>query len=136
MKNIKTLFVLTLLCGIAFAFASCSMNPTFGLDEVSFEEIINADLYDEYNVTTETIIYSDGQVASDDTASGTATATEVKTYALTSKGLIEGIKILATDYYEGRVCANKKFSKIVIYFYTKTKDGTMTSEVIKTYKKK
>ena len=136
MKNIKTLFVLTLLCGIAFAFASCSMDPTFGLDEVSFEELINADLYDEYNVTTETITYSDGQVASDDTASGTATATEVKAYAIASKGLIEGIKLLVSENYEGRVCANKKFSKIVVYFYTKTKDGTLTSEVITTYKKK
>ncbi|MBO4857357.1 MAG: hypothetical protein J5527_02445 [Treponema sp.] len=135
MKHIKTLFVLTLLCGIAFAFSSCQTNPTAGLDEISFEEILKADLYDEYNSKTETITYNtEGQETSHDTESGVVTGAEVKAYATVSKGLIEGIKILT--YYEGRVCANKKYSKIVIYFYTKTKDGTITSEVITTYTKK
>ena len=139
MKNtFKTLFALALLCGFAFIFSSCMFNPTFGLDEVSFEEIAKADLYDNYNYTIETKTYtynSDGTSKIDHTSdSGTATATEVKTTAAAAKLAIELGK--STNTAEGRVCANKKFKKIVIYVYKNDKDGRRISEVITTYTKK
>ena len=136
MKNtFKTLFVLTLLFGMAFTFSSCMFNPTFGLDEVSFEEIAKADLYDKYNYTKETNTYnSDGPTKDHTSDSGTATAAEVKTIAATAKATIEAGKLLKLA--EGRVCANKKFKKIVIYVYKNDKDGNRISEVITTYTKK
>ena len=122
MKNtFKTLFALTLLCSVAFIFSSCMFNPTFGLDEVSFEEIAKADLYDNYNYTTETNTYdADGTRTNHEVTSGTATAAEVAINTLT----------------EGRVCANKKFKKIVIYLYKNDKDGNRIGETITTYTKK
>ena len=134
MKNtFKTLFALTLLCGFAFIFTSCMFNPTFGLDEVSFAEIAKADLYDEYNFTIETKTYdSDGSHKSSE--SGTATAAEVKTTAAAANLAIEAGKLLNTA--SGRVCANKKYKKIVIYLYKNDKDGNRISEVITTYTKK
>ena len=139
MKNtFKTLFAFTLLFGMAFAFTSCMFNPTFGLDEVSFEEIAKADLYDNYNYTIETNTYtynSDGTSKIDHTSdSGTATAAEVKTTAAAAKVTIEAGKLLKLA--EGRVCANKKFKKIVIYVYKNDKDGNRLSETITTYTKK
>ena len=136
MKNtFKTLFALTLLCSVAFILGSCSMNPTFGLEEVSFEEIAKADLYDEYNCTIETNTYdADGKQTSHDVTSGTATAAEVKSTAAAGKLTIEAGKLLKTA--EGRVCANKKFKKIVIYIYKNDKNGKRIGEVITTYTKK
>ncbi len=136
MKNtFKTLFVLTLLFGMAFAFTSCMFNPTFGLEEVTFEEIAKADLYDSYNYTIETNTYnSDGSKKDHTSDSGTATAAEVKATASAAKAAIETGKLLKLA--EGRVCANKKFKKIVIYVYTNDKDGNRISEVITTYTKK
>ena len=135
MKNIKTLFIITLLCGIAFAFCSCQTNPTAGLDEISFEEIAKADLYDEYKVTTDTYSYDDeGAELSHTSTSGTATGDEVKATAAAGKLAIEAGKLLKT--HEGRVCANKKYSKIVIYMYTKNSSGITTEKVITTYTKK
>ncbi len=139
MKNtFKTFLALTLLFGFVFAFSSCQMNPTAGLDEVSFEEIAKADLYDNYNCTIETNTYtynSDGTSKKDHTSdSGTATAAEVKSTAAAAKLTIEAGKLLKLA--EGRVCANKKFKKIVIYVYKNDKDGRRISEVITTYTKK
>ena len=136
MKNtFKTLFALTLLCSVAFIFSSCMFDPTFGLDEVSFDEIAKADLYDEYNVTTETNTYNaDGTRTSHDVTSGTATAAEVKITAALGKTAIELGK--ASKTAEGRVCANKKFKKIVIYIYKNDSDGNRIGETITTYTKK
>lgn len=133
MKNtFKTLFALTLLCSVAFIFSSCMFDPTFGLDEVSFEEIANADLYDNYNYKTESKTYdSDGTHSTSE--SGTATATEVKTAAASCKLLIEAGKL--SGLYDGRVCANKKYEKIVIYIYKNDKDGNRIAEGITTYTK-
>ena len=131
MKNtFKTLFALALLCGFAFIFSSCMFNPTFGLDEVSFEEIAKADLYDNYNYTTETNTYdADGTRTNHEVTSGTATAAEVKITAAAAKVAINTLT-------EGRVCANKKFKKIVIYVYKNDKDGHRIGETITTYTKK
>lgn len=131
MKNtFKTLFAFTLLFGMAFAFTSCMFDPTFGLDDVSFEEIAKADLYDNYNYTIETNVYdTDGTRTSHEVASGTATAAEVKITASTAKLAINTLT-------EGRVCANKKFKKIVIYVYKNDEDGHRIGETITTYTKK
>ena len=136
MKNtFKTLFALALLCSVAFIFSSCMFNPTFGLDEVSFEEIAKADLYDNYNYTTETNTYdADGTRTKHEVTSGTATAAEVKTTAAAAKLAIELGK--STNTAEGRVCANKKFKKIVIYVYKNDNDGHRIGETITTYTKK
>lgn len=136
MKNtFKTLFALALLCSVAFIFSSCMFNPTFGLDEVSFEEIAKADLYDNYNYTTETNTYdADGTRTNHEVTSGTATAAEVKMTAALGKTAIELGK--ASKTAEGRVCANKKFKKIVIYIYKNDSDGNRIGETITTYTKK
>ncbi len=66
--------------------------------------------------------------------SGTATAAEVKMTAALGKTAIELGK--ASKTAEGRVCANKKFKKIVIYIYKNDSDGNRIGETITTYTKK
>jgi hypothetical protein len=136
MKNtFKTLFALALLCSVAFIFSSCIFDPNFGLEEITFEEITKAELYDNYDYTIETNTYdSDGTQTKHEVTSGTATAAEVKATALTGKATIEAGKLLKT--YSGGVRANKKFKKIVIYIYTNNSDGKQIGSVITTYTKK
>jgi len=136
MKNtFKTLFALTLLCSVAFIFSSCIFDPTSGLEEVSFEDIAKANLYDNYDYTAETNTYDEGGTqTSHEVTSGTATADEVKAAAAAGKIAIEAGKIFKT--HSGRVCANKKFKKIVIYIYTDNSDGKRIGESITTFTKK
>ena len=136
MKNtFKTLFALTLLCSVAFIFSSCNSNPTFGLEEISFEEIAKADLYDEYNYTTETNTYdpANGDRLTHKVFTGTNTGEQVRSTAASWKLEIEAGKLF--KLHSGRVCADKKYRKIVIYMYTYD-DEKLTSEVIATFTKK
>ena len=135
MKNsFKLFFVTALLFGIVLSFGSCKMDPTFGLEEKSFVDILNADLYAKYNVSYEFISYNkDHTVKSRNTSSGVKTSDQVK---LSLEGLritIDGAKL--THLSDGKVCADKNYKKIVSYLYSYDRDGNLTSEEITTFKK-
>lgn len=135
MKNsCKLFFVVTLLFGVLFSFGSCKTDPTFGLEEITFEEILEADLYAKYNVSYEFITYNkDHTVKNRETSTGVLTSDKVKASLTGLKASIELAKV--THLAGGKVCADKNYKKIVSYSYTYDTDGNLTREDITTFKK-
>ena len=135
MKKI-TLSLLVILMAFAAGISMTSCSPTAGLDEISFEDIANANLSGTYSVSTKTVNYkSDGTVDSSKTEDDTLSAASVKTSIATSKLAIEGLKLISSKS-SGRVCANKNYSKIVTYVYSRDNDDHLVYEIITTYTKK
>lgn len=132
-KHLSLLLILAIAFGAVCTLTACS--PTAGLDEVSFEEILESNFYDSYNVTTKTITYdSDGKTVNEETSSKTLSKLLAKTSIMTDKAAVESAKAI-TEAAKGRVCANKDYSRIVTYVYTVDSNGHITSQIIKTYTK-
>ena len=134
----KKIFLSLMVIMMAFvsmiSFTSCG--PTAGLDELTLDEISAADISGTYSLVTKTTLYnSDGSVKSSSESDPAEVAGLVVKADMGASALAIGLSSTVTSNANGRVCANKKFTKIVIYSYTR-KDGKLTSEVIKTYKKK
>ena len=88
MKKI-TLSLLIILMAFAATVSFTGCSPTAGLEEITFEEIVDAKLYDSYSVTSKTISYSNGSKKSEEKSETTMTGTQVKT----SIAILEGIDI-------------------------------------------
>ena len=116
----KKLFIGLIALALSFtavvSLTGCS--PTAGLDELTIEDILAADMSGNYSCVVETKTYnSDGSLQNstqDETAS--VNALVVKADMTTSAGVI-GLAGTLTSSAKGRVCANSKFTKIVIYIY-------------------
>ena len=135
MKKI-TLSLLVILMAFAAVVSLTGCGPTAGLDEISFDDIASAKLYDTYGSTTKTVTYaSDGSASSTKSDETEMSGAAVKIAIAASKAAIETVKIVYTKS-SGKVCANKDYSKIVTYAYTRDSEGKLVSEVIVTYKKK
>ncbi len=134
-KFITGILIFALAFGALVSLTSCS--PDAGLEEISFEEIANAKLYDTYSAVTTTKTYnSDNSLKSKETTDpADKTAAQVKSEIALSKVAIETSKLLS-DKVTGIVCANKDYSKIVAYAYTRDSKDKLISEVVTTYKKK
>lgn len=134
----KKLFIGLMALALTFtaAVSLTGCGPTAGLDELTLDEITAADMSGTYNcVTKNTMFNSDGSVSSsNETNPSEVSAAVVKAEMLKSAAII-GLTSTITSSVKGRVCANSKFTKIVIYAYTKDSDGRTTAETITTYKK-
>ena len=136
MKKI-TLSLLVILMAFAAGISMTSCSPTAGLNELTLDEITAANMSGTYSCVTKTTTYnSDGSVKStDESDSVEKSAAAVKASMLASAAAI-GLTSTVTSNVKGRVCANDKFTKIVIYAYTRDSDGKITAETITTYRKK
>ena len=134
-KIILSLMVALLALGTVITMSSCS--PTAGLDELTLDEITAANMSGTYSCVTKTTTYnSDGSVnTSSESDPSEVSAAAVKTSMLASAAAI-GLSSTISSSVKGRVCANSKFTKIVIYAYTRDSDGHITAETITTYRKK
>ena len=135
-KHLSILLILAIAFGAIFTLTGCPSNPTLGLSEVSFEDILNADLYDSYDVKTTTKTYdAEGNKSSDNTATQeNLSKLLVKASLLKDKAAVEVAKKTSSNN-NSRVCANKSYSKIVTYAYTDDSNGVTRTEVITTYTK-
>ena len=111
MKKLFNALMIALALGMVLSLVSCG--PTFGLEEVSFEEIADANITGTYNVNSETTTYdADGNgktvSANPDTVDGAA----VKIAVAASKLAINASKLVYSKTY-GNVYTNKSFSKIM-----------------------
>ncbi|MBO4533691.1 MAG: hypothetical protein J5726_08375 [Treponema sp.] len=133
-KILLSLMVALMALGTVITMSSCS--PTAGLDELTLDQITAANMSGTYSCVVETKTYnSDGSVkTAEKSDSSEVSAAAVKTSMLTSAAAI-GLSSTISSSVKGRVCANSKFTKIVIYAYTKDSSGHITAETITTYKK-
>ena len=133
-KHLSILLILAIAFGAICSLTAC--DPTAGLDEVSFEEILKSNFYDSYNVSTKTITYdSDGNKSGETNSSTTLSKLLAKASITADKAAVESAKAIS-ESAKGRVCANKDYSTIVTYIYTVDSNGHITSKIIKTYTKK
>ena len=134
----KKLFIGLMALALAFtaAVSLTGCGPTAGLDELTLDEITAADISGTYSLVTKTTLYnSDGSVKSSSESDPAEVAGLVVKADMAASAIAIGLTSTVTSNANGRVCANKKFTKIVIYSYTRS-NGKLTSEVIKTYRKK
>ena len=133
MKKLFNALMIALALGMVVSLASCS--PTFGLEEVTFEEIADANITGTYNVNSTTSTWdSDGNKSSEKT-SDTMDGAAVKIAIALSKAGIEIAKKTYSNTY-GNVYANKSFTKIVVSVYTKDSNNKAVAESVTTYTKK
>lgn len=137
----KKLFIGLMALALAFtaAVSLTGCGPTAGLDELTLDEITAADMSGTYSAvrTTTTYTYdSEGkQTSSAETTNlGDKSAVQVKV-AMTTAAATIGLTSTLTHNANGRVCANSKFTKIVIYAYTNDSNGRRTFSTVTTYKK-
>ena len=115
--------VCAVLLGLSALATSCS--PTFGLDQVSASEILNATFASSYSgsytrITRDASNGKQTNKSSDDISSTSGTSVKALMYAAA----------LVTD----DVYANSDFTHVVYYSYTKDSDtGIVTSEVCYNY---
>ena len=136
MKKFLTSFlILALALGAVVSLTSCG--PDAGLEEISFEEIAKAKLYDTYSAVTTTKTYkSDNTLDQKKTTDPEEiSGAQVKVEIAAKKVVIDTAKALSAKV-TGKVCANKDYSKIVAYVYTRDSNNNLTSEAVTTYKKK
>ncbi|MBR6340300.1 MAG: hypothetical protein IKR64_00220 [Treponema sp.] len=134
----KKLFIGLMALALAFtaAVSLTGCGPTAGLQEISWDDLKDAKLYDSYGAVTKTVTYaSDGTSTSTTSDEATLSGAAVKLAVAGTKASFDVIKALNPNS-TGKVCANYDYSKIVTYIYTKDSDGKLVSEGITTYKKK
>lgn len=133
-KIVLSLLVILMAFGAVATITSCS--PTAGLEEIDFEDIANANLSGTYSVKNVTTTYeSDGTSKKSESDVTTLSGSQVKVSVAADKASVEVIKLLFPNSY-GEVCANKNYSKIVTYIYTRDSDNKITSKSVTTYSKK
>ena len=133
MKKLFNVLIITFAFGMVLSLVSCS--PTFGLEEVSFEDIANANITGTYNVNSTVSSWDSEGNKSTSKASDTLSGDAVKTAVAASKVLIAAKKLVYSNSY-GNVYANKSFSKIVVYEYIKDSNNKIFGETVTTYTKK
>ena len=128
------LMALALTFTVSLALTGCS--PTAGLDELTVDEILAADMSGTYTCVVETKTYnSDGSLKNSSTSDPVEKSAAAVKLEMTTSATVIGLAGTATSSAKGRVCANSKFTKIVIYAYTLSGSRT-TAETITTYRKK
>ncbi len=111
-------------------------DPTTGLDELTVDQILAADMSGTYTCVVETKTYnSDGSLKNSSTSDPVEKSAAAVKLEMTTSAAAIGLAGTLTSSAKGRVCANSKFTKIVIYSYTLS--GTQkTALTITTYRKK
>ena len=137
----KKLFIGLMALALAFtvALSLTGCGPTAGLDELTLDEITAANMSGTYSavktITTYTYDSEGNQSSSSETTNlGDKSAVQVKA-AMASAAATIGLTSTLTHNANGQVCANSKFTKIVIYAYTNDSSGKRTLSTVTTYKK-
>jgi hypothetical protein len=134
----KKIFIGLMALALAFtaAVSLTGCGPTAGLDELTLDEIASANMSGTYTCVVETKTYnSDGSLKNSSTSDPVEKSAATVKLEMAGMATTIGLVGTATSSAKGRVCANSKFTKIVIYVYTKDSDGRITAESITTYKK-
>ena len=134
-KHLSIILILAIAFGAICTLASCN-DPTAGLDEVSFEDILNADLCSSYDIQTVTKTFdAEGhQTDKDETITKDVGKSNVKILLLKDKVAVETAK-KTSENNKSRVCANKSYTRIVTYAYTVDSNNVTRLSVITTYTK-